>query len=33
MARTILLIVVAAVLASVAYAYFTHSAPLPNFHW
>ena len=33
MARTILLVVVAAVMAWAAYAYFTHSAPLPNFHW
>ena len=33
MARTILLVVVAAVVAWAAYAYFTHSAPLPNFHW
>ena len=33
MARTILLIVAAAVVAWAAYAYFTHPAPLPNFHW
>ena len=33
MARTILLVVVAAVVAWAAYAYFTHSGPLPNFHW
>jgi hypothetical protein len=29
----ILLVVVVAVVAWGAYAYFTHSAPLPNFHW
>ena len=31
--RTILFIVVAAILAWVAYRYFMHLAPMPNFHW
>jgi hypothetical protein len=31
--RTILFIVVAAIIAWVAYRYFMHLAPLPNFHW
>jgi hypothetical protein len=29
----IVLVVVVAVAAWAAYSYFTHSAPLPNFHW
>ena len=29
----IILVVVVAVLAWATYAHFTHSAPLPNFHW
>jgi len=29
----IILVVVVAVMAWAAYAHFTHSAPLPNFHW
>jgi hypothetical protein len=33
MARTILFIVVAAVLAWFAYRHFMHLAPLPNYHW
>jgi hypothetical protein len=29
----IVLVVIVAVVAWAAYTYFTHSAPLPNFHW
>jgi hypothetical protein len=29
----IVLVVIVAVVAWAAYTYFTHTAPLPNFHW